>query len=180
MDCSNATMLAWGALSTVRIDCAVDFVLGAGAPYRMEVEEFVDGIQGQVQLHVEVKDMSVSMSNADIAFSAAGATVWEFCALEFPSLLLTVADNQKVNATALSQAGAARVVDSLEDVSLESLTTAVRAMTESASDRKRMSEAAVTICDGQGASRVADVVEYKTTCPASGHNVQQGRRRWLM
>ena len=55
-------------------------------------------------------DMANEMATADIAVGAAGGTTWERCCLGLPSVVFTLADNQKDIANALDRAKAAVVI----------------------------------------------------------------------
>ena len=161
VDTDNATMLSLKALQATDLDCAVDVVLGAQAPHREQVRQFLSELNGQGRLHVDVRDMSALMVDADIGIAGAGGTVWEFCGLGLPTLVITLAANQQPNAAALRKSGAARVLGSLANLDLGSVTIALREMVANAAERGRLSDKAASICDCQGAERVADILQSR-------------------
>jgi UDP-2,4-diacetamido-2,4,6-trideoxy-beta-L-altropyranose hydrolase len=137
--------------------CAVevDVVLGAAAPHLAEVRRLA--MQGcvPVRVHVDVADMADLMARADVAIGAAGMSSWERCCLGLPALLVIMADNQRDNAQALVNAGAARLLGRGADLQAETVAASFRKLVDEPAACSRMSEAAARLCDGRGAMRVA-------------------------
>jgi UDP-2,4-diacetamido-2,4,6-trideoxy-beta-L-altropyranose hydrolase len=95
------------------------------------------------------------MAAADIAISGAGTTCLEFACLGIPTVALILADNQRAVAKALSDAGAARVLDAASRLESDQLADAVIALASAHAARGRMSAAGQALIDGKGATRVA-------------------------
>lgn len=72
--------------------------------HRAELYELSDE-HARVTLHENVANMAGLMSECDLAFSAAGTTLFELCAIGVPSVSYTMADNQLPGARAFDQAG---------------------------------------------------------------------------
>jgi len=161
VDPDNATMLSLKAVQAAELDCAVDVVLGAQAPHQQQVRRFLSELRGQGCLHVDVRDMAELMVKADIGIAGAGGTVWEFCGLGLPSLVITIAENQQPNANALRRTGAAWVLGSLEEVELKRVTIALEEMIANVAERESLSDKAASICDCQGGDRVADILQSR-------------------
>lgn len=137
--------------------CAVevDVVLGAAAPHLAEIRRLA--LQGRVpvRVHVDVADMAALMAQADVAIGAAGTSSWERCCLGLPALLIIMADNQRDNAQALVDAGAARLLGRSSDLRAGTVAASFRGLVDEPAACSRMSEAAARLCDGRGAMRVA-------------------------
>ena len=161
-DPSNVTLLSLRAAQAVAAHCAVDVILGGGAPHRSEVAQFVDRMPDEVCLHVDVGDMAPLMTRADLGMSAAGATVWEFCGLGLPSLVTTVAENQRHNEAALRQAGAAWTLGPLQSLDYTRLCESLEKLVGNAGERERLSDNAARVCDCHGLDRVVDIVCCQT------------------
>lgn len=153
-DTANATSVALDALRAAKLGVAVDVVLGAAAPHLATVRARIAGGGMPATLHLDVDDMAALMGRADLAIGAGGVGALERCALGLPSLILTVAENQYANASALAAAGAARYAG---DIGARSVTEIAAALQELAADetaRTAMSAAGAVLVDGLGATRV--------------------------
>jgi UDP-2,4-diacetamido-2,4,6-trideoxy-beta-L-altropyranose hydrolase len=104
-----------------------------------------------------VRCMGQLMCDADLAIGAAGSTSWERCCLGLPTLQLVLAENQGPIANALTNAGAAHLLDPFELSS--SLSTAMDQLMEDSGLLLRMSIAASRVVDGRGADRVVHYLE---------------------
>lgn len=133
----------------------VDVVLGNGAPHIDEVKEKAARLGEHVRVLVGVANMAALMSEADLAVGAAGTTSWERCCVGLPALIVTTAENQWSIAQALDRAGAAKLLGSQDHLEVEAIRAAVMTLLDDYTSLRAMSEAAASICDGQGAARVA-------------------------
>lgn len=142
---------------------AIDIVMGKNAPYMDEVREETDCINNHTRheavLHTDVADMAVLMANADLAVGAGGTTSWERCCLGLPSLVIEIADNQKVIAANLHAAGAAVNLGWHEKVTPDDIAAFVLGLYAAPEKLVEMSVNAAKICDGQGVKRLAKTVE---------------------
>jgi UDP-2,4-diacetamido-2,4,6-trideoxy-beta-L-altropyranose hydrolase len=141
------------ALARVLGDAACDLVIGPAAPSRPALKALC-AQDARFRLHIDPADIAALMTAADVALGAAGATSWERCCLGLPSVILTLADNQRLAAHRLQDAGAARMADDPAGAArmLASLMADQAARTD-------MAQAAAAVCDGAGAARVADAIE---------------------
>lgn len=103
---------------------------------------------------MDAAGVAQAMSEADLAITAAGSTVWELCCLGLPAVVWPVAENQRPIAEALEAAGAAVAVDGLQEA-----VEAARELMKSPERRARLSAAAWKLVDGRGAERVAGEME---------------------
>ncbi|MEK9723231.1 MAG: UDP-2,4-diacetamido-2,4,6-trideoxy-beta-L-altropyranose hydrolase, partial [Rhodospirillaceae bacterium] len=83
----------------------VTAVLGGGAPHLDAVRAAAEALDPPAELAVNAVDMAARMAAADVAIGAFGTTSWERCALGLPTVGVVAADNQRVNAAALTVAG---------------------------------------------------------------------------
>ena len=155
-DAANATGLALDALAAAKLDAKIDVVLGGVAPHLAAIRAKVVALGSAASLHVDVGDMASLMQAADLAIGAGGVGALERCALGLPSLMLTVADNQMPNATAIAAAGAARYLGDIGQCRAQSMAAALRELVAADAMRAAMSTAAMRLVDGQGAQRVRE------------------------
>ena len=153
-DPGNATSLALDALASLPAALIVDVVIGRLHPAAEDIAARCRQQPGWT-LHVQTSRMAELMSAADFCLGASGGTAWERCALGLPSLLLTVADNQRPLAQAIARAGAALWPGDAAQVSAATLADLLRALQSCPDWLRAMSDTAVKLCDGRGAARVA-------------------------
>lgn len=116
-----------------------------------------DGSQ-RIEVLGHVGEMAELMIRSDLAVAAAGGTSWERALLKLPSLVVTVAENQRSNAEALHRAGAATDLGWWRDVCEENLARAIRDAAMDAALRGRQADSAGRIVDGRGAERVVQAM----------------------
>lgn len=145
-------MLAESALAG---QFAIDVVLGPGAPHLAAVQAGLADRGSNGRLHVGVDDMAALMHRTQGAIGAPGGTAWERCCLGLPSLMATVADNQRRVAATLHDAGAAVSLGPVESLSRAALEEALARLVEDAGYRQALGRRAALACDGLGVRRAA-------------------------
>jgi UDP-2,4-diacetamido-2,4,6-trideoxy-beta-L-altropyranose hydrolase len=137
---------------------AIDVVLGKGAPYIKAVEERVRNISAKgfhtLRLLSDVQDMADLMAQADMGIGAGGTTSWERCCLGLPSIIIEIADNQRLLARELDRAGAACSLGWHEDVDTEILVRTLKTYLEDNTSVRTMAKKAAALCDGRGLDRI--------------------------
>jgi spore coat polysaccharide biosynthesis predicted glycosyltransferase SpsG len=115
-------------------------------------------LNGRTRLIVDTTDMAGLMTEADMAIGAAGVTAFERAALGLPSILVTLANNQRGIARLMVEAGAA--LDGGEPGAnfAARLPGLVATLLNDSSARKRMTRAASSLVDGRGAARIVEIV----------------------
>ena len=141
------------------IDAEIDVVTGLAAARQGRIERAAEQIPQRVRMLPAVTDMARLMVEADMAVGAGGSTTWERCCLGLPTVLVTVAPNQAVQAKALTDLDAALCLGWHEDVEAGAVADAVRRMGAGAEERSRLSVASASLCDGEGAGRIAAAIE---------------------
>lgn len=136
-------------------DVTVTVIMGQAAPWLHQVRAQAEALPFPVEIAVEVADMAARMAASDFAIGAAGSTSWERCCMGLPSALVVLADNQAKLCRELAQAGAAVALGSVGDVA-RTLPPVLDMIRREPRRLAEMSAAAARICDGQGASRIAD------------------------
>lgn len=159
-DNANATEVALKGLVGINGLQQVDCVLGAAAPHIEAVRALVAAHDGRWQLHagVNAETMAMLTAAADLVIGAPGSASYERCCLGRPALLVVIADNQRPNAAALQAAGAAFVIDELSPGTAGRIGEIVGALAAEPARIDAMHRAAASICDGNGAERVARAV----------------------
>lgn len=160
VDKDNATGQILTALrdSPLPVDCQITVLMGATAPWLTEVERLAQAMPWPTQVRVGVSDMAQLMADSDLAIGAAGATSWERCCLGLPTIMLVLADNQRLVAQGLEQGQAARLIKQAQDIA-SCLPGLLRELIEQPMSLQNMSQSAARIVDGQGTATVIHLLE---------------------
>jgi UDP-2,4-diacetamido-2,4,6-trideoxy-beta-L-altropyranose hydrolase len=134
-----------------------DVVVGGTAPSLPELLALAK-TDPRVRLHVDSRDMAGLIASADIGIGAGGVSTWERAALGLPSISLILADNQRQLALDLDRMGAVLAVEAWGKEVSKALPAAFARLASDGRLRSRLSETSASLCDGQGAGRVADAV----------------------
>lgn len=158
-DPGNVTRQVVEALDAVQeTELELVVVVGGSNPRLTEIEEVVARSRHGCRLVRDAADMPGLMAWADLAISAAGSICWEFCAMGLPALLIPVASNQNAAAESLQSLGAAKLLRGagrfLSQELEQELVQEVATLSESPSERKKLSQRARNLVDVDGASRV--------------------------
>ena len=149
-------------------ECRITVVIGPLCPWADEINKDARELPWPAQVLIGPDNMAQLLAEADVAIGAAGATTWERCCLGVPTLMLALAENQRMIAKYISDAGAALLLDSVDiETQLrhvwQRLTSSVLVAT---------SHAAAAVTDGTGASRVADEL-FRLTSHDHHHSLQR-------
>ena len=135
-------------------DLEVTLVVGSGNPHWDALQ--AASARSPVPVHLErsVRDMPDLMAWADVAISGAGGTAYELCYMGLPSLLLVVAENQRLSAERLSDSGIAVNAGTTQEFRAESFAPQLQSLIESSERRAAMSHRGRELVDGLGSERV--------------------------
>jgi len=147
----DTTSRVLAALSRTKLECAVDVVLGAGAPYAAHVR---DALGPRMRLHVDPPNLTELAAQADLAIGAAGSSSFERAVLGLPAILVAFAENQKFIAAAFAERRGACVVPlaTLDDA--DAMAAIIADLAADGPGRAAMSQAAAALSDGRGALRL--------------------------
>lgn len=156
-DIGGVTGLVVSELLRTELKAQIDVVVGPAAQSLIALAEMA-ARDSRLALHADPMDMARLMTNADIAIGAGGTSSWERCCLGLPAVLAVLADNQRVIAEKLGEAGAVWLALGAEEDLVAEITRKVMELSNDASARRRMTGAAALIVDGRGATRVAEAI----------------------
>ncbi len=154
-DPANATSLVLEALDDVARNVVVSVVLSSRAP---QVEDVRRRLRGKARLLLDADNMAELLTNSDLAIGAPGASAFERAVLGLPSVLVTLADNQRGIARLMEKAGAAVDGGALNEGFASRLRRIVERLLADAGARTRLSQAASALIDGRGATMVLKAV----------------------
>lgn len=159
VDADNITGAVLDALESVSLsdECRLKVVIGWQSPWADHIRRRIGETALDVELLQGVADMAPLMAESDLAIGSAGSSSWERCCLGLPTVMIVLADNQRMIAGQLAAHGVATVVS--RDRLPADLPVAASALLVDALARKTMSARAAAIVDGLGTSRIADAME---------------------
>lgn len=153
-DSADMTGMALQALSNEALAAIeVDIVVGAGYAHRMTLEAMARR-RGRVILHKSLPDLAELMSNADLAIGAGGATTWERCCMGLPSLVVSIADNQRSACVALAAEGMIEYLGHVDSISVDAITKSILRLHNDPTQLDCFSQACGSLVDGLGVERV--------------------------
>ena len=154
VDQPNATGQVLQALKDCRLpqDCRISVVMGLQAPWLEKVRAQAKDMPWPTEVMVNISDMAQRMVDSDLAIGAAGSTSWERCCLGLPTLMVVLADNQRVGANALEAATAACLIGFVRDIAAQ-LPLAISAVNED-NQLVQMSAFTSSITAGHGVETV--------------------------
>jgi len=158
VDRTNATGRVLKALTGTALppDTTLDIIMGSHAPALQTVKAQAEALPFDAAVSINVNDMAERMCLADLSIGAAGSTSWERCCLGLPSIMIILADNQRMIGEALADAGAALLVD--ESRIVERLGTFLNCFVQSPGELQDYARNASAICDGEGTKRLVTMM----------------------
>lgn len=136
----------------------IDVLVGGGYHAVDELSDCLERLGPRLELWHSRDDVEVLMAQADLAIGGAGGMSWERCCLGLPAVIVIMAENQRVVASALCDAGAAICLGSGKDALQQKLGDMLQKLTAEHETVEELSACAARMCDGHGADRAADQI----------------------
>lgn len=158
-DACNITGRALRALNRPEFsNLEIDVVVGSSNPHLAAVRGEA-ARNPAVTLHVDVDDMAACMIGSDFALGAGGVATWERCCIGLPTLVVTVASNQRPAIAELHQRGAVEWLGDEGDIEERDIRRAIRDVLSDPASLREMRRRARAVVDGRGTARVVDFLE---------------------
>lgn len=160
VDPDNATGMALEVLTASEFEhLEVDIVIGARSLHRPQLEQQAQG-RPHTNLWQPKPHLADMIAQADLAVGAGGATTWERMCLGLPSIVVSIAPNQKPACEALARSGLIYYLGDFSEVEPEDLR---RTLADCCAERNRtslcdMAARSQLLVDPFGAHRVAEAI----------------------
>lgn len=152
-DPENVTLKAMQALQNLKGDeLETVVVVGSGNLYAGTLQSNIRN--RQTCLVSNISNMAELMAWADLAISAGGSTCWELAFMGLPSIILVLADNQRLIAKQLSALGWAVNLGWHHDISSAQVLQALTSLLVAPEKRVEMIRRGQEIVDGDGTTRL--------------------------
>lgn len=138
------------------INIKLDIVINSNIDGLFKIEKIASK-RGLIKIHHDLPDLAKLMLNADLAIGAGGSTTWERCCMGLPSIIVVSADNQKLSSDNMSLLGAACVFYPNKTLKTQ-IKNAIIKLQKNFNIYKNMSNQALSICDGNGAKRLSEII----------------------
>lgn len=170
-DVGNLTGMAIEAfLSLDRSDIELDAVVNTCSPHAENIRRQTAG-QSNIHLHSGLPTLARLMTKADLAIGASGATAWERCCLGLPSVVITLAENQRLIAVELARRGLICWLGHVGEVTESTMTHVLGELLREGLP-EAWSQACRQLIDGQGASRVRSVLMLSPNTPLQARSAR--------
>lgn len=157
-DVANLTCLAVQAFQAPElVPVELDIVIGASYAHRSALEELV-ALRSKATIHRQLPDLADLMAMADLAIGAGGATTWERCCMGLPTVVISVAENQRPVCEALSVDKYIDYLGHFDRVTSELIRDRVLSLLKKPDLLRNLSERGMRLVDGSGISRLTRVL----------------------
>jgi UDP-2,4-diacetamido-2,4,6-trideoxy-beta-L-altropyranose hydrolase len=137
-----------------RSDVEMDAVITVNSPHVESVRGKV-APYGNIRLHSSLPTLAPLMAQADLAVGAGGATTWERMCLGLPSIVISLADNQRPVAEWLHRNELIDWIGDKSEASVERIAAALERALDMSS-LEDWSRRCARVCAGRGTSLVAE------------------------
>jgi UDP-2,4-diacetamido-2,4,6-trideoxy-beta-L-altropyranose hydrolase len=136
----------------------VDLVVGANYAHRAALEQKV-AQRPRTQLFGPRPHLADLFAAADLAIGAGGSTTWERMCLGVPTLIVSIAENQRRSSELLAAKGMVSYLGTADRVDAAVLRAAVLDHVQSPARLREMSEKGQVVVDGFGAGRLCECMD---------------------
>jgi len=156
IDNDNITLPCLDSLDDIahKDNYSLKVIMGKNAPHVESIKQRLQILPIKSELIIDCQNIAYQMAQSDIAIGAAGSTTWERFCLGLPSILVPIADNQRVFIDTLVRDNLAIKVESnelgqiaviLNDQKLNKIIN-------------KLAKNTVNLVDGNGTSRVVEYI----------------------
>lgn len=134
---------------------AIDVVMGVNYSGRGRIEAMC-ARRNNLRCYSNVSNMAALMNDADLALGAGGVTTWERACLGLPSMVVTIAENQRPIVRSAAQRGLLRWIGDASQVTADVIADHLRWALDNPAALLSQSRCGRELVDGAGAGRVVE------------------------
>jgi spore coat polysaccharide biosynthesis predicted glycosyltransferase SpsG len=127
-----------------------------------------------VDLHINTPEMPRLMTEADIAVTSGGLTIWELACLGVPNVVISTSERERIHTPLMEKRGGCIYLGHEDEVAEQSIRAAVSGLMANGKKRHEMARAGLELVDGRGTERViAEMLKLISDAPT---NERKGSR----
>jgi UDP-2,4-diacetamido-2,4,6-trideoxy-beta-L-altropyranose hydrolase len=158
-DPDNVTLKVIQALQLVEVEeLEAVVVVGGSNPHYENLKRAVQDSRFPIRLQRNVTNMPELMAWADVAISAGGSTCWELAFMRLPSILLVLAENQRLAAEKLDAMTIALNLGEHQNISHHTVKQKISMLIFSSKLRLKISQNCKCLVDGLGTEKLAQLI----------------------
>lgn len=139
-----------------------DIVLGKLYPNIEKIKQLVkDKKNFNVYVNINHREICNLLIDTDLGIGAGGTSVYERCCLGIPSIVITMADNQKSNAINLDDLGAITYLGNYDKWDEKELIKIIRIYDKKIGMKERQCNICSDLVKGDGCNKVIDIIINK-------------------
>jgi UDP-2,4-diacetamido-2,4,6-trideoxy-beta-L-altropyranose hydrolase len=147
---------------TGRSDLEVRVIVGPQNPNRFSIVQTLDKCRFHHEVLQSPEGMDRLIAWADMAVSGGGTTCLEMAYMGLPNLIVILAENQRLVAEGMEEAGCSRNLGRFENLTIEKTAEAMNRILCDKKARDSMREAGRAMVDGRGTDRILNALEERT------------------
>ncbi len=153
-DPGNTTLTIIQALQRVSVESLeIVAVVGGANPHLKSLDRAARMSNRNIVVRVNVADMPSLMGWADIAVASASTTSWELAFLGVPSLLVVLAENQRIPSASAEEVGVALTLGWHRDLDPKEMARRIQDLILDPKLRTNLARRGMKLLDGRGAER---------------------------
>jgi UDP-2,4-diacetamido-2,4,6-trideoxy-beta-L-altropyranose hydrolase len=157
-DVANLTRLAVQAFQAPELaHIELDIVVGAAYAHQSSLEELV-AQRANATMHRQLPGLAELMAKADLAIGAGGATTWERCCMGLPTIVISIAENQRPACEALSADKLIDYLGHVDQVASALIRDRVLFFIKNSDLLRDLSERGMKLVDGNGVLKVTKII----------------------
>lgn len=159
-DRNNLTYLTLALLLKLnKNNITINIVIGSNSLQNKKIKE-LSKKNTNIKVYNNLKSLAYLMTKADLAIGACGTTTWERCCVGLPSIVITVASNQKAIAKELHKLGLIRWLGHKNKITKKLFFSILKECVDL--NLKIWSGACKLVTDGSGAEKIASILTFDT------------------
>lgn len=159
IDATNETAKAIEAVRLLKtLDFSVIIVVGENNPHRRQIEQICHELSPRFRYLCQVENMAELMADSDLAIGAGGTSALERCVMGLPSLIISIADNQKLICNNLAKSDLALYLGDKDKVTPPNIADRLSALAHNPNMLKKLSGNALRLFDPNGTQRVVEAI----------------------
>jgi UDP-2,4-diacetamido-2,4,6-trideoxy-beta-L-altropyranose hydrolase len=158
-DPDNVTLKVIQALQLVEVEeLEAVVVVGGSNPHYENLKMAVQDSRFPIRLERNVTNMPELMAWADVAISAGGTTCWELAFMGLPSIVLILAENQRLAAEKLDAMTSALNLGEHQNICHHTIKQKILMLIFSSKLRLKISQNCQCLVDGLGSEKISQVM----------------------